>query len=70
MRQVEELQQSLNTDCIRAEAVTILQGLIEKIILTPDEAARDGMAITLHGALAEILALGLAVLPSPVPLSS
>jgi site-specific DNA recombinase len=53
---VEQLEQALNDPAIRAEATDILRSLIERIELRP-KGAGQGIAATLHGDLAQILAL-------------
>jgi site-specific DNA recombinase len=58
--QVANLQASLNDEEIRAEAADILGKLIEKVVLTPDAGAPDGLAAALHGDLAAILHLATA----------
>jgi hypothetical protein len=55
--QVANLQAALNDEAIRAEAAEILGKLIEKVVLTPDDSAPDGLAAELHGDLAAILTL-------------
>ena len=59
-RQIAELQAALNADDIRAEATDALRLLIERVVLTPDPTAPDGLAAELRGDLAEILALAAA----------
>ena len=59
-RKVAELEQCLNAPDIRHEAGEALRQLIEKVVLTPDAAAPDGLAAALHGDLAVILSLALA----------
>ena len=54
---VANLQASLNDETIRAEAAESLGNLIEKVVLTPDAGAPDGLAAELHGDLAMILTL-------------
>jgi DNA invertase Pin-like site-specific DNA recombinase len=54
---VANLQASLNDEPIRSEAAEALGKLIEKVVLTPDEAAPDGLRAELHGDLAMILVL-------------
>ncbi len=56
-RQIAELQAALNGDDIRAEATETLRMLIERVVLTPDPTAPDGLAAELQGDLAEILTL-------------
>ena len=43
---------------IRAEASDTLRGLIDRLVLTPDADAPDGLRVELYGDLAEIMALG------------
>ena len=38
-----------------AEATEVLRQLIDRIVLTPDVSALDGLAVELHGDLATIL---------------
>ncbi|MCB5946115.1 hypothetical protein LI953_15335, partial [Acidocella sp. KAb 2-4] len=57
---VADLQASLNEETIRAEAADALSGLIEKVVLTPDATAPDGLRAELHGDLAAILHLATA----------
>ena len=54
---VQNLAESLNAPEIKLEAAEILRTLIEKVIVTPDPDAPDGMAAELYGDLAEILVL-------------
>ena len=54
---VAELEASLNSPEIMVEASEVLRTLIEKVALTPDPAAPDGMRAELYGDLAEILVL-------------
>ena len=56
-RKVGELATSLNEEGTRDEAVSLLRGLIEKVILHPDENAPNGHAIELYGELGAILSL-------------
>jgi site-specific DNA recombinase len=51
---VERLEEVLNADDTRAQASDILRGLIEKIVLIPEE---EGLRAELHGDLAAMLAL-------------
>ena len=53
-QKVANLSAALNAEGTRPEAVTLLRGLIETIVLTPEP---DGYAILLKGDLARILAL-------------
>ena len=53
--QVANLQASLNDERIRSEAAEALGQLIEKVVLTPDVTAPDGLRAELHGDLAAIL---------------
>ena len=57
---VAELEASLNALDIRAEAAEALRSLIERVVLTPEASARDGLAAELHGALATILTVAAA----------
>ena len=54
---VAELEASLTAPEIMVEASEALRTLIEKVALTPDAAAPDGMRAELYGDLAEILVL-------------
>ena len=54
---VATLQASLNLPDISTEATSILRQLIDKVVLTPDADAPDGLWVELHGDLAMILAL-------------
>ncbi len=54
---VADLQASLNNEAIRSEAAETLASLIERVVLTPDASAPDGLRAELHGDLAMILAL-------------
>jgi len=54
---VANLQAALDQPDIRIEAMEVLQTLIERIVLTPDEHAPDRLAIELQGDLAMILNL-------------
>lgn len=56
-REVADLEVALNDPEIKGEAVEVLRGLIDKIVLIPDEDAPDELRAELHGDLAEILAL-------------
>ena len=53
------LEQCLNEPDIRHEAGEALRQMIEKVVLTPDATAPDGLAAALHGDLAVILALAM-----------
>ena len=55
---VADLEASLNAPAIRAEASDALRALIERVVLTPDADAPDGLRAELYGDLAEILRLG------------
>ncbi len=55
-RQVAALADTLNADANRAEAAEILRGLIDRIVLTPNE-ARNKLEIDLFGDLAGILTM-------------
>jgi site-specific DNA recombinase len=52
---VAELETALNAPAIRSEAAAALRALIDRVVLTPDAAAPDGLAAALHGDLATIL---------------
>ena len=52
-----ELQTALDQPDIRVEAMEVLRTLIERIVLTPDKTAPNGLAIELFGDLATILNL-------------
>ena len=54
--QVADLEDALNDPELRMEASDALRALIEKVVLTPDPDALDGLAAELHGDLAMILA--------------
>jgi site-specific DNA recombinase len=54
---VADLRNALDDECIRLEASEALAALIEKVVLTPDDAAPDGLSAELFGDLATILAL-------------
>jgi DNA invertase Pin-like site-specific DNA recombinase len=54
---VAELEVALNAPELRTEAAEILRGLIDRVVLTPDPEAPDGLRAELHGDLAMILSL-------------
>jgi hypothetical protein len=54
---VADSEASLNKDEIKAEAAEVLRLLIERVVLTPDAGAPDGLSAELHGELATILRL-------------
>jgi len=54
---VAELEAALNDPEFKTEAAEMLRGLIERVVLTPDEAAQDGLRVELYGDLAELMAL-------------
>ena len=56
-RKVAKLAEALNHEDTRAEAVDILRGLIERVILQPHPNAPNGHVIELHGELGAILSL-------------
>ena len=56
-RKVINLEAALNDPTIRDEAGDALRGLIERIVLTPDPDAVNGLAAMLEGVLAEVLLL-------------
>ena len=55
-KKVGSLVESLNDPMIRTEAAEVLRGMIEKVVLTPDRSAPDGLTCELHGSLAAVLA--------------
>ena len=57
-RKVENLVSALNSDAAREEAAEILRGLIQSIVLHPDNGSSDGHRIELSGELGAILQLG------------
>ena len=57
-RKVESLVSALNSDAAREEAAEILRGLIQSIVLHPDNGSSDGHRIELSGELGAILQLG------------
>ena len=59
-RKVAALEQCLNEPDIRHEAGEALRQMIEKVVLTPDATAQDGLAAALHGDLAVILTQAMA----------
>ena len=61
---VADLEASLSAQEIRAEAGEALRSLIERVVLTPDPSAADGLSAVLHGELAEILSLASAPVSS------
>ncbi|MBL3609918.1 recombinase family protein, partial [Rhodovulum sulfidophilum] len=54
---ISDLAAALNDPESRPEAVEILRGLIEKIVLSPDADAANGHVIELYGELGSILSL-------------
>ena len=56
-RKISELESALNADGIKTEAAEILRSLIDRVVLTPEGNAVDGLAAALTGDLAAILAL-------------
>jgi site-specific DNA recombinase len=55
---VADLEAALNDPEIRMEAAEALRGLLDRVALTPDPEAPDGLRVELYGDLAEIMALG------------
>ena len=55
-KEVAALSEALSADATRGEAADILRSLIDRILLTPDEAGK-ALQIDLHGDLAGILGL-------------
>jgi site-specific DNA recombinase len=51
---VAELELALNKPELRAETTEILRGLIERVVLTPDQTAPDRLRTELHGDIAMI----------------
>ena len=62
---VADLQAALEQPDIRLEAMDVLRTLIERIVLTPDEHAPNGLAVELFGDLATILNLAASAAPTP-----
>jgi site-specific DNA recombinase len=56
-RKVGELEIALNDESIKAEASELLRSLIDKVELTPEAEAPNGLKAELHGDLASILSL-------------
>ena len=56
-RRVAELETALAQPDIASEAAAALAALIDEVVLTPDPAAADGLAVDLHGDLALIPSL-------------
>jgi len=56
-RKVAALAEALNEPASRPEAIDLLRGLIERLVLTPDVDAPNGHVIALHGELGAILSL-------------
>ena len=54
---VGELEAALNDPDLIAEATRTIRSLVQQIVLTPDEASANGLAVDLHGDLALILSL-------------
>ena len=54
---VAELEAALSEPDLIAEATQTLRSLVKQIVLTPDEASANGLAVDLHGDLALILSL-------------
>jgi site-specific DNA recombinase len=51
------IQQALTRESTRANVHPAIRGLIDRIIITPDETQPNGLAIEIHGKLADMLAL-------------
>jgi site-specific DNA recombinase len=62
---IADLQAALDQPDIRLEAIDVLRTLIERIVLTPDKSAPNGLAIELFGDLATILNLAASAEPTP-----
>ena len=56
-KKVAALVEALNDPLIKTEATELIRQLIDRVVMTPDPDAPDGMRMEVHGALAEILAL-------------
>ena len=54
---VGELETALNDPDLIVEATRTIRSLVQQIVLTPDEASTNGLAVDLHGDLALILSL-------------
>ena len=52
---IERLEEALTPGDTRTEAAEILASLIEKVVVTPDSMAPDGLRAELHGDLAQLL---------------
>ena len=52
---MEELQRALADPAIREEAIGVLRGLIERVVIRP---AEDGLEIEVVGEIARMVALG------------
>ncbi len=52
-RKVANLTNALNDPTIRDEATSMIRQLVEKIVVTPDADATDGVRLEIHGAMAE-----------------
>ncbi len=56
-RQVQRLEEALNSECVSTQAIELIQSMLDKIVLTPDETADNNLAIDLYGDLAQILSV-------------
>lgn len=55
-RKMEELQKALNADTVeRAQAIDLLRRLVDRILLRPDDAEPNGLAIEVEGKLQRFL---------------
>ena len=52
-RKVAQLEEALNDDAVKTDAMEFIRGMIDKIVMTPID---DGLNAELYGDLAEILA--------------
>src|SRR5579875_3695602 len=64
-QRVAELEAALNDPEVRTEAAEILQALIERVVLTPDDTAPDRLRAELNGDLAIILHAAAGAEPAP-----
>ena len=66
-RKVDDLVTALSDPAISTEAAGTLGSLIERVVLTPQDGAPDGVTADLHGDLATILTLAQASDANPQP---
>ena len=55
-RKVEQLETALNDPSVRAEATGVIRSMIDRIRLTPQKDAPEGLQVEVEGDLAAILA--------------